>query len=347
MKILNYLMVFCSMICASVVVAQDRNDAYIYIEGEKSIPFYVKVEGQMQSRLSKHYFIINQLAAGPTNIEIQFQKNEYPAQKFLINVPASGERSFMLKKVNAQTFSLFDLDQNRYLMAGNSLEDDQLPVDPNKEIREMVAIQNPTPASTEAEVPPFSVEESTSKKSSARRKKSREEEEVPEFKIAEHSNESESIKAEEAKPDRFVGFEMKGETDKPKAKKNSAREGRVRDEETQMPKEVASSPEPQRSSALCSEAMSEDELNKLASSLNDRSDEEARLSYLRKYGVKKCYQSEQVRIIAMSFESQSSRYEVARMLKDRTVDLENYETIIQVFNTNFIKNKFKTDILGK
>ncbi len=101
--------------------------SYVYIEGDKLTPFYVKMEGQMLPRMAQNYCIIPNLDAGVTNIEILFQQNTYPAQKFAINIPEAGRRGFVLQKVNDRQFALYDLQQGNYIVSGNKPEDDKLP----------------------------------------------------------------------------------------------------------------------------------------------------------------------------------------------------------------------------
>jgi len=100
--------------------------SYIYIQGDKQVPFYVKFEGEMQPRYGKNYSIISQLAPGPIHLQILFQQNTYPAQEFTLNIPENGERGFLLIK-KGDAFSLYDVSQKFYLSAGNALEDDHLP----------------------------------------------------------------------------------------------------------------------------------------------------------------------------------------------------------------------------
>jgi hypothetical protein len=101
--------------------------SYIYIQGDKQTPFYVKLEGEMQPRYGKNYCIIPKLAPGPIQIEILFQQNEYPAEKFTVIVPQDGFRGFMLTKKGG-VYSLYDLQQSFYLSPGNTTEDDIAPV---------------------------------------------------------------------------------------------------------------------------------------------------------------------------------------------------------------------------
>ncbi len=101
--------------------------SYVYIQGDKSTPFYVKFEDQMLPRYGKNYSIIPQLAPGVINIQILFQQSVYPAQKFAISVPEGGFRGFLLMKKD-NNFVLYDIHQQFYLHSGNKPEEDQAPV---------------------------------------------------------------------------------------------------------------------------------------------------------------------------------------------------------------------------
>ncbi len=100
--------------------------SYIYIQGDKQVPFYIKFEDQMLPRYGKNYHIIPQLAPGSVNIQVLFQQNMYPAQKFTIVVPEDGFRGFLLLQKNG-AFALYDIHQQFYLYPGNKAEDDRVP----------------------------------------------------------------------------------------------------------------------------------------------------------------------------------------------------------------------------
>jgi len=110
---LKYLLVFLFLL-TFVVKSQAQNNAYIYIQGDKAMPFYVRIGDKMQPRYGKNYSIIPKLAAGPVTIEILFQQNAYPAQVYTIDVPANGNRGFMLNKHN-DVYDLYDLSTQRYV----------------------------------------------------------------------------------------------------------------------------------------------------------------------------------------------------------------------------------------
>ncbi len=88
--------------------------SYVYIQGDKQTPFYVKMEGVMMPRYGKNYNILSELKAGPIQIEILFEQHKYPPQKFTIMVPENGYRGLLLEKQETG-FVLYDLLQKRYL----------------------------------------------------------------------------------------------------------------------------------------------------------------------------------------------------------------------------------------
>jgi hypothetical protein len=100
--------------------------SYIYLQGDKTTPFYVKLEGEMLPRYGKNYFIIPRLVPGILDIEILFQQNAYPPQRFAIKVPENGFRGFLITR-QGDEFSLLDLQQQFYLPAGNDDDADRLP----------------------------------------------------------------------------------------------------------------------------------------------------------------------------------------------------------------------------
>lgn len=147
-RIFYFIPLLCLALLSSQASAQSFS--YVYIQGDKQTPFYVKLEDEMQPRYGKNYSIISRLAPGAINIEILFQQNIYPSQKFTIRVPENSYRGFLLShKGNA--FSLYDIQQQFYLPAGNSLEDDHMPeTDPGKNF---VTTNNPVTTATTTPAP--------------------------------------------------------------------------------------------------------------------------------------------------------------------------------------------------
>ncbi|RYE19453.1 MAG: DUF4476 domain-containing protein [Sphingobacteriales bacterium] len=124
----RFIAVACSLLFLSVQVFAEKF-SYVYVQGDKNIPFYVKFEGEMLPRFGKNYYIISELAPGPISIEILFQQNAYPAQKFIVQVPESSFRGFLLMQKDG-TFKLYDIHRQFYLSPDNKIEDDKVDLPP-------------------------------------------------------------------------------------------------------------------------------------------------------------------------------------------------------------------------
>lgn len=113
------------LLCQCIDALAAGGFSYVYIQGDKKTPFYVKFEDQMMPRYGKNYSIIPQLVPGTINVQILFQQNAFPAQKFTIVVPENGFRGFLLMQKDG-VFSLYDIHQQFYLLPGNKAEDDRV-----------------------------------------------------------------------------------------------------------------------------------------------------------------------------------------------------------------------------
>lgn len=122
--------------------------SYVYIQGDKETPFYVKLEDEMLPRYGKNYCIIPQLAPGIIHIKVLFQQHAYPVHDFTIVVPEEGARGFLLMR-KGNEFSLFDIQQQFYLQSGNKAEDDHAPAPTSKYVSTQVG-----PASDNITNPP-------------------------------------------------------------------------------------------------------------------------------------------------------------------------------------------------
>src|SRR5687768_3543627 len=111
----NLFIALCMFVSFSAISGE--RFSYVYIQGDKQIPFYVKLEDDMLPRFSKNYSIIPQLAPGPIKLQILFQQNQYPPQTFNIQVPEDGYRGFLLTRKD-NGFALFDLQQRFFLLPG-------------------------------------------------------------------------------------------------------------------------------------------------------------------------------------------------------------------------------------
>ena len=345
----------CLILCGFGAFSQDLNDAVVYIQSDKETPIYVKVEGQMMERYSKNYVVLGNLASGPLNLEILFQQNKYPNQKFVLNIQPSGQRSLVLKKIDQNKFALYDLNYGIYLNNGNRLEDDISGSD--NEYQNTVLAANTQATAKEEVVKEIPAEKPKKEKVAAKPKKEKktEEEAIPAFTAAKEEKPKQAEEPEPAQPstekpkkskrnrteriaeaegstgdERFLDFEM----DKKESNNGNNKSGNT--------KNTASG-----ANTKCTEPASDSQFDNFASLLNATDDEEAKLGIVRKNAKKYCFSTEQVRTIAMNFDSQSSRYEVARILKAKVVDAENFAQLSSLFNTNFLKERFRNEVVNK
>lgn len=363
-----------SLICGILLLVQSApaaNYAYIYIEGDKQTPFYVKLEGQMQPRLGKNHCIISNLAAGVSYIEILFPQNAFPPQKFAINIPDGGNRGFVLQKVNDRQFALYDIQQKNYIVSGNKPEEDHLPE----------ATVNTAAAGADSGVPvspaPVAITAATV------------DEGIPAFQpgkkkgkakpVAKPADEEPAATAPKKGDDRFLdNVELNNEggatstaaagisepvppmpkpaaaaKSKKKPKKNHGVEpdlAAISDEDDfadHKTEPKAESNDPGVPNSDCKTAMSSDEFETFALKILDKSDDDARIKVLNKNKGRHCFTTEQVRIIANNLETQSGRYDVVKMLYAQTSDQGNYSKLESLFKTNFLKEKFRQIINPK
>lgn len=305
-KLAIVIAVFCSFL--PLPSFGQNGYAYFYFEGDQQTPFYVKVEGQMQPRYGQNHFIIPDLGAGYTHFEILFQQNEYPAQKFLLDVPDGGFRGFALKKINDKQFALYDLQQKKYILAGNKKEDDaapefnNIPVEPTAVAvkKKRVPKQTDQPGSLAL----FSGDTTLV---------------LPDNSAAANGNKGKDT----ASQDVFLkGIVLNDNTNSDQVI--------IRDAGTLPP--VANTD--------CPNAMSNEEFENFALKLLNKDEDDSRLKFLKKETNNHCFSTEQVRIIVKNLKGQSARYEAVKLLYRHTSDQEHYQELESLFNTPFLKEKF-------
>lgn len=354
---MKYIGILLASMFLLVQLSFAKSYAYIYIEGDKQTPFYVKLEGQMLPRQGKNYCIIPNLDAGITNIEILFQQNKYPPQKFVIKVPAEGSRGFVLHKVNDRQFALHDMQQGIYLVSGNTAEDDQ--VSATAPVTEIPVNNTPVAQNTNVDqtqdLPAFSTEKKTKKKkpvSQAQEEAPKEAKENGRFISDIELNADGNRNANGAEP--IPEFEGTKPATKRKAAKKTKKEDTeevsladINEEIKKSTAEVAKSADQGLPNTDCKSPMSSEDFENFALKILDKTDDDARLKALNKNKGRLCFTTEQVRIIANNLDTQSGRYEVARILYSQTSDQDNYPRLESLFKTNYLKDKFREIINPK
>ncbi|GAA0536377.1 DUF4476 domain-containing protein [Chitinophaga japonensis] len=98
------------------LAAQDEQ-YFVYIQHERSQPFYVKYKGKLLSSSERGYIILSELPAGTLPITIGFPKNESPEQQFRIRL-GKHDQGFLLKHMDDKTYALYNLQTFSVTMAG-------------------------------------------------------------------------------------------------------------------------------------------------------------------------------------------------------------------------------------
>ncbi len=108
-KIIVFLFLFISNIQLSA-----HSLSFVYIQGDKSLPFYVKKDNKMMPRYGKNYCIIPEINKGILKIEILFQQNSLSPINFTINVLENSAIGFLLCKKEG-IYCLYDIKNNSYI----------------------------------------------------------------------------------------------------------------------------------------------------------------------------------------------------------------------------------------
>lgn len=101
--------------------------SYIYIQADKNLQFNIKVNGQMLPQYGKTYAIIPKLLPGPVNVYFLFPGNAYPPQRFIIEVPENGFRTFLLTVYDG-AIALYDMPSRSYAH-GETVTEQQMNAD--------------------------------------------------------------------------------------------------------------------------------------------------------------------------------------------------------------------------
>ncbi len=308
-RALLFLLAF--LLCASGRAASGFS--YVYIQGDKQTPFYVKVEDAMQPRFGKNYCIIPQLAAGETHIQILFQQNAFPAQNFTVNIPEGGSRGFLLVHKES-LFSLYDLQNGIYLQAGNTTDDYVVSRGPGTQPPAQAATvtkkQAAEPVAADIAVP----------------KKEKRAKKTPVKKAAPEPAES----ARSGDPVFISGIEL--------GNKGAA---------TASPRAVEASGSPTGTdpglpailNTDCPAPIQSDEFSTIFHALNTRESDEDRVDYLSGQ-MNHCYTSWMARTLTMRLQSDAARFSLLKRIYPRITDQGAFPLLDDLLTADAWKEEF-------
>lgn len=366
MRLLRLFLTFTLFLIATQGAAA-QSWSYIYIQGDKETPFYVKLEGEMLPRYGKNYCIIPQLEAGRIELQILFQQNLYPPQTFKILVPERSHRGFLLVKED-KAFALYDIQQKFYLMPGDAGED-HLP--------EILPVASRSSSSTTAEKheitnndgPQFLdnlVLENNHRKAPSQSKTnevketSRPETEVAnimeltaveeettvqnadEHPLSEEAWVAPSVPSGEIPGEQIqtAGTELTEESESSDSQIQPATEEAV----TTAPPAVENSGtfKERKTNPNCPEPLSDSEFDKLYSSVKSKKDDEDRIYFLMKQAPSHCYTTQQTYFLAREVQAESMRYSFLKKAYRQITDPYNFAQLEDhLFHTLEWKSYFR------
>lgn len=312
------------------VKAQDFS--YVYIQGDKKKPIYVKVEGVMMPRLSKNYTLLSRLAPGPMHIDILFQQNEYPSVSFNILVPEHGKRAFLLQKKDS-VFALFDIEQNFYLMPGNDISEDHIPQSITNE-----SLAQHTVASTQ-QTTENSTTTTTSTATSSNSTPLQENEHTTTLEQSPNISDTTNTTA----PNFISGISF---DNNPKDSIESVSTNTTTIENS-IPINTGSetAKDTTTTSALintdCANDVSSIKYQSYLNTLNRQKSEDQKLGYLLSIIKKDCFTTSQIKELVQPIESDLGKYSALQAFYPKTKDQGNYPSLIELFKEEAWKNQFR------
>ncbi|WP_177230483.1 DUF4476 domain-containing protein [Chitinophaga sp. CF118] len=133
--------------------AQDP-EYFIYLQSERSQPFYVRYDGKLLSSSDKGYLIISKLHTGTTSLRIGFANSSIPEQQFLVRLSGGNDQGYLIKKSGDEGFALYNLQTFAVIKPGKEIRKE--PVVAAAVVKDTVVpvvsqeISEPVPVNTDA-----------------------------------------------------------------------------------------------------------------------------------------------------------------------------------------------------
>jgi hypothetical protein len=96
-KYLNFSLLIPAFLLMSLRMTAQDQQYYLYIQSERSQPFYVRFDGKVLSSSDKGYLILSKLPAGTASMRIGFAKGEIPEHLYKVKVGGPSDQGYLLK----------------------------------------------------------------------------------------------------------------------------------------------------------------------------------------------------------------------------------------------------------
>lgn len=134
--------------------AQDP-EYFIYLQSERSQPFYVRYDGKLLSSSDKGYLIISRMHAGTASLRIGFANSNSPEQQFLVRLTGSNDQGYLIKKDGDNGYALYNLQTFAAIRPNTNKDVHKEPVAAavvKDTVIEVAAAPAPAPADTDVQM---------------------------------------------------------------------------------------------------------------------------------------------------------------------------------------------------
>lgn len=82
---------------------------FVYIQSERSQPFYVRYDGKLLPSSDRGYLILSKMPEGTASLRIGFAKSDVPERQYLVRITGPGDQGYLLKQDGDRGYALFNL----------------------------------------------------------------------------------------------------------------------------------------------------------------------------------------------------------------------------------------------
>ncbi len=135
--------------------AQDQQ-YFVYIQSERSQPFYVRYDGRLMPSSDRGYIILSKMPAGTASLRIGFAKSDAPERQYLVKVTGPGDQGYLLKQDGDRGYALFNLQTFAVIRPGEEKKKEPVAVaeTPAAEVAPAPETVAPAVAASETETAP-------------------------------------------------------------------------------------------------------------------------------------------------------------------------------------------------
>lgn len=138
--------------------AQDQQ-YFVYIQSERSQPFYVRYDGKLLPSSDRGYLILSKMPAGTASLRIGFAKSDVPERQYLVRITGPGDQGYLLKQDGDRGYALFNLQTFAVIRPGEDKKKEVVAAaeTPAVEVPAQEAVPAPAVAANVTETVPATV----------------------------------------------------------------------------------------------------------------------------------------------------------------------------------------------